>query len=179
MPFRYLNVLSHIRFVTLCFLSIALITFSAKEVHAMDLAVSKAQLTGTNVAAKTTRVRFNINWNNAWRYGSGPNNWDAAWVFVKYQIKATGQWQHAKLALTGHSTVQGITFTPGTTPSNGSTGTAPTTADGVFIHFTTNGTGPISVKTAETHRTNVMRKLNLHSTADIVRYAVRNHLVQP
>jgi DNA-binding NarL/FixJ family response regulator len=37
----------------------------------------------------------------------------------------------------------------------------------------------ISVKTAETHRTNVMRKLNLHSTADIVRYAVRNHLVQP
>jgi len=37
----------------------------------------------------------------------------------------------------------------------------------------------ISVKTAETHRTNVMRKLNLHSTADVVRYAVRNHLVQP
>jgi len=37
----------------------------------------------------------------------------------------------------------------------------------------------ISVKTAETHRTNLMRKLNLHSTADLVRYAIRNHIIQP
>ena len=36
----------------------------------------------------------------------------------------------------------------------------------------------LSVKTAETHRTNVMRKLDLHSVADLVRYAVRNNLVQ-
>jgi DNA-binding NarL/FixJ family response regulator len=36
----------------------------------------------------------------------------------------------------------------------------------------------LSVKTAETHRTNVMRKLDLHSVADLVRYAVRNKLVQ-
>jgi DNA-binding NarL/FixJ family response regulator len=37
----------------------------------------------------------------------------------------------------------------------------------------------ISVKTADTHRTNVMRKLHLHSQADLVRYAIRNNLVQP
>jgi len=37
----------------------------------------------------------------------------------------------------------------------------------------------ISVKTAETHRTNLMRKLDLHSTADVVRYAIRNQIVQP
>jgi DNA-binding NarL/FixJ family response regulator len=36
----------------------------------------------------------------------------------------------------------------------------------------------LSVKTAETHRANVMRKLDLHSVADLVLYAVRNHLVQ-
>lgn len=36
----------------------------------------------------------------------------------------------------------------------------------------------LSVKTAETHRTNVMRKLDIHSVADLVRYAVRNKLVQ-
>jgi DNA-binding NarL/FixJ family response regulator len=36
----------------------------------------------------------------------------------------------------------------------------------------------LSVKTAETHRTNVMRKLDLHSVADLVRYAVRNRIVQ-
>ena len=37
----------------------------------------------------------------------------------------------------------------------------------------------ISIKTAETHRTNLMRKLNLHSAADVVRYAIRNQIVQP
>ncbi|MGA7919925.1 MAG: response regulator transcription factor [Candidatus Acidiferrales bacterium] len=36
----------------------------------------------------------------------------------------------------------------------------------------------ISVKTAETHRSNIMRKLQVHSLADLVRYAVRNQIVE-
>ncbi len=36
----------------------------------------------------------------------------------------------------------------------------------------------LSVKTTETHRTNVMRKLDLHSVADLTLYAVRNGIVQ-
>jgi DNA-binding NarL/FixJ family response regulator len=36
----------------------------------------------------------------------------------------------------------------------------------------------ISVKTVETHRAAVMRKLGLHSIAELVRYAVRNHLIE-
>lgn len=36
----------------------------------------------------------------------------------------------------------------------------------------------LSVKTAETHRTNLMRKLDLHSVADLTRFAVRNGIVQ-
>lgn len=36
----------------------------------------------------------------------------------------------------------------------------------------------VSVKTAETHRANVMRKLDVHSTADLVRYALRNGILQ-
>lgn len=35
----------------------------------------------------------------------------------------------------------------------------------------------ISTKTVETHRNNVMRKLNLRSAADLVRYAVRHGIV--
>jgi hypothetical protein len=35
----------------------------------------------------------------------------------------------------------------------------------------------ISVKTAETHRTNLMSKLNLHSLAKLVIYAVRNGII--
>jgi len=36
----------------------------------------------------------------------------------------------------------------------------------------------LSVKTAETHRTNIMRKLDLHSVADLTLYALRNGIAQ-
>jgi len=37
----------------------------------------------------------------------------------------------------------------------------------------------ISVKTAESHRTRMMEKLNVHETASLVRYAIKRGLVQP
>jgi DNA-binding NarL/FixJ family response regulator len=37
----------------------------------------------------------------------------------------------------------------------------------------------ISVRTAETHRANLLRKLNLDSVAGLVRYAIRNKLIEP
>jgi DNA-binding NarL/FixJ family response regulator len=37
----------------------------------------------------------------------------------------------------------------------------------------------ISVKTAQTHRANMMRKLGLHSMSDVARYALRNQIIEP
>lgn len=37
----------------------------------------------------------------------------------------------------------------------------------------------ISVKTVETHRTTLMRKIGVKSIVEVVRYAVRNHLTEP
>jgi len=37
----------------------------------------------------------------------------------------------------------------------------------------------ISVKTAETHRGNIMRKLQLHTRTELVRYAMRNRMIDP
>ena len=37
----------------------------------------------------------------------------------------------------------------------------------------------ISLKTVETHRAAVMRKLNMSSSASLVRYAIRNRIVEP
>jgi DNA-binding NarL/FixJ family response regulator len=37
----------------------------------------------------------------------------------------------------------------------------------------------ISVKTAETHRANIMKKLQLHTVTELVRYAVRNQIIEP
>jgi DNA-binding NarL/FixJ family response regulator len=36
----------------------------------------------------------------------------------------------------------------------------------------------IGIKTVETHRSNIMHKLSLHSTAELVLYAVRNKIVE-
>ncbi len=36
----------------------------------------------------------------------------------------------------------------------------------------------ISVKTAETHRANIMRKLEMHSVSELVRYAVKHHMTE-
>ena len=36
----------------------------------------------------------------------------------------------------------------------------------------------ISVKTVETHRAAIMRKLGLHSIGELVRYAIRNHMIE-
>ncbi len=35
----------------------------------------------------------------------------------------------------------------------------------------------ISVKTVENHRTNILKKLNLHSTADLTQYAIRKRII--
>src|SRR5262249_17522375 len=37
----------------------------------------------------------------------------------------------------------------------------------------------ISTKTAETHRARIMAKLNVHSMTELVRYAIRNSIIQP
>lgn len=37
----------------------------------------------------------------------------------------------------------------------------------------------LSIKTVETHRANIMRKLGFKSITDLVLYAVRNHIIEP
>jgi DNA-binding NarL/FixJ family response regulator len=36
----------------------------------------------------------------------------------------------------------------------------------------------LSIKTAETHRANIMRKLDMHSISELVRYAVKNQIIE-
>ena len=59
---------------------------------ANNIAASNAVTTGqnttagTNAAANYTLVEFDLSWDNSWRTSSGPSNWDAAWVFVKFMV---------------------------------------------------------------------------------------------
>jgi formylglycine-generating enzyme required for sulfatase activity len=46
---------------------------------------------GVNNAANFCLVQFNLSWENSWRTSTNaaPFNWDAAWVFVKFQVGTT------------------------------------------------------------------------------------------
>ncbi|HNP08549.1 MAG TPA: hypothetical protein PKN99_13030, partial [Cyclobacteriaceae bacterium] len=127
-------------------LSVILIIFYVGA-YANDIQVSSATLVGQDVsagannAANFTFAQFDINWSNSWRVGTGPNNWDAAWVFIKYRIEGgtgctPGAWQHATLNGAGHSI----------TNNNGIPGTITPSLDGkgVFIYRSGNGSGAIN-----------------------------------
>lgn len=107
---------------------------------ANNISVSNVSLTGQNTAEHYTMVKFDIQWENSWRTSSAPNNWDAAWVFVKYRT-GTGAWQHAWLNNTGHINPGGCIISSGlldySLPFNATTNPVL----GAFIYRDADGTG--------------------------------------
>lgn len=95
---------------------------------------------GTPVISDPTHIKFTIQWDNSWKISSGPGNWDAVWIFIKYQDCATNYrpWQHVGLS----TTVSDHTITGGVLQID-------ITSDGkgVFIRRIANGSGNISSAT--------------------------------
>lgn len=59
----------------------------------------------SNVSVAGPHLSFTISWDNSWNTMSNidplyPNNWDGAWVFIKYQNNIDNLWKHAKLSTT-------------------------------------------------------------------------------
>lgn len=122
------------RFFTLSLLlSITIISFT----EANNLSMTAPVLVGPNVsagpnnAANYVFVKSDISWENSWRTSSAPNNWDAAWVFVKYKI-GSGPWLHATLNTTGHDAPSGSTIS------------ASSDGKGIFIYRSGDGTGSVN-----------------------------------
>ena len=99
------------------FLLACMVAAGFNSASANNVAVTNVSLTGRDVSAGTNNaanfalVQFDISWENSWRTSSASNNWDAAWVFVKYRVSG-GVWNHAKINLTGHTAPAGSTITP-------------------------------------------------------------------
>jgi formylglycine-generating enzyme required for sulfatase activity len=85
----------------------ALMLLIAKSITANNIQVSNVSLTSENIAEDYVMVQFDLSWENSWRITTGPANWDAAWLFIKYRITAANGgddlWKHAWLHNTGHS----------------------------------------------------------------------------
>jgi len=150
-----------------------LFMFASYSAYANNVTVTNFSLTGRNAAEHYIMVRFDLTWENSWRTSSAPNNWDAAWVFVKYRI-GTGAYQHAWLNNTGHVNPAGSTITTGlldpVLPFN------PTTNPGIgaFIYRDADGTGTFS-------KTGVQLRWNYgangvadNAVIDISVYAIEN-----
>jgi len=88
----------------------------------------------------STSISFNISWNASWRRASVIGNWDAAWVFVKFR-KNNGDWAHASLNNTGHTTPAGASLTTGLVDTSSAFNIATNPAVGVFIYRTSDGAG--------------------------------------
>ncbi len=113
------------------FLSVAILTAS---VYANNLQL------GAPVISDATHIQFTVQWDNSWKISSGPTNWDAVWVFIKYQDCATNYlpWQHVGLSTTSADhTVTGGVLQVTATPDG----------KGVFIRRLANGSGNISSAT--------------------------------
>ena len=103
--------------------------------YANNIAIANVTPIGqyTTGAASThyTLVQFDISWANSFRVSTGPSNWDAAWMFVKYRVTVAnggdGLWRHATINTSGY------------TAPTGSSITAASDGTGAFIYMSADG----------------------------------------
>ena len=89
-------------------LLLLLLFFAGGLGTANNIQVANVVLTDQNTASGTTVVQFDLSWENSWRISVGPANYDAAWVFAKFQVGG-GAWRSATIILPG-SNPAGVTI---------------------------------------------------------------------
>lgn len=83
-----------LNFTTIAFLLLGLLGWP-RSARANDIQVSNVSLlnkntsAGANNVANFVSVQFDLSWKNSWRMSTGPSNWDAAWVFIKFRVGAS------------------------------------------------------------------------------------------
>ena len=110
-----------------------------------NIKVSNVTLT-KNTGSSTATVQFDVAWENSWRVTTGPSNYDAAWVFVKFH---TGDlnWKSAALDVSNaaHTATASIAAEGGTPEIKvGKNSDASTRGMGVFIQRSATGSGNVT-----------------------------------
>ncbi|MBN2681222.1 MAG: SUMF1/EgtB/PvdO family nonheme iron enzyme [Bacteroidales bacterium] len=67
------------------------------ESFANNISISNVNICNQDIVNHCTFIEFDISWENSWRVATGPSNWDASWVFIKYRLKNSTIWNHASL----------------------------------------------------------------------------------
>lgn len=110
-----------------CLLTVCAILCFGTSVFANNIQVSNVSYNSGNGT-----VTFNISWENSWRVSTAPNNWDAAWVFVKRRNCADQFWKQQFINAAGHTAASPLEVQ------------AVPDSVGVFIRRSANGNGNIA-----------------------------------
>lgn len=111
------------------------IAIAAISLFGITTQANNLQISGTTVDTSTGEITFNIKWDNSWKTNIAPANYDAVWVFVKYQDCADKLWKHADLSPTSANHVAGGTILKIDGVTDGK---------GAFIYRKINGGGNIT-----------------------------------
>lgn len=83
------------RYILISLLTLLVVVVKANNIHVTDPVI-------VDPLEDETKIGIRVSWENSWRceLGHAPNNWDAAWIFVKYKRSDKGDWQHASIKST-------------------------------------------------------------------------------
>ncbi len=146
---------------------------SLSGLKANNILISNISLTGQNTTDDYVMVQFDLSWENSWRTSSAPNNWDAAWVFVKYRV-GSGPWQHAWLNDAGHSggTGTGATISAGLQTPGSAFNANTNPGIGAFIYRSADGTGTFSITGAQLRWNYGANSVADNTTVDVRVFAI-------
>jgi formylglycine-generating enzyme required for sulfatase activity len=112
---------------------------------------NNVEITGTSVSG--SNITFNISWENSWNANVAPANWDAVWVFIKYQDCNTRLWAHVNLSTVAgdHSAASPLQVDPvadgkGVFIRRSALGGGNITATSITLKMTGLGAGPYNFK---------------------------------
>lgn len=118
---------------------------------AINSNANNVEITGTSVSGND--ITFNISWENSWNANVAPANWDAVWVFVKYQDCNTRLWAHTSLSTVAgdHSAASPLQVDPvadgrGVFIRRSALGGGNISATSITLRMTGLGAGPYNFK---------------------------------
>jgi formylglycine-generating enzyme required for sulfatase activity len=101
------------------FLALLLAAFGAgTAAQANNILVSNVSVSNQNTSSHFSLINFDVAWEHSFRSATNENNYDGAWMFVKFRKKNAQAWQHATLnygtggtaAASGHTQPAGSTL---------------------------------------------------------------------